>query len=64
LSPNIYALYITLRCYAGRSFAVIPRTIAAIGHIDLDANDYEEGSLLDKLQTESGGSQSKSLVRS
>lgn len=39
----------------GRSFAIVPRSIAPRGYIDVDLDDYEEGSLLGKLQGLAGG---------
>lgn len=39
----------------GRSFAIVPRSFAPRGYIDVDLDDYEEGSLLGKLQGLAGG---------
>ncbi|KEF63065.1 uncharacterized protein A1O9_01041 [Exophiala aquamarina CBS 119918] len=46
----------------GRSFAIVPRSLAPRGYQDIDFDDYEEGSFLGKLQALAAGGTHRTQV--
>lgn len=46
----------------GRSFAIVPRSLAPRGYQDIDFDDYEEGSFLGKLQVSAAGGDHRTQV--
>lgn len=47
---------------SGRSFAIVPRSLAPRGYKDIDLDDYEEGSFLGKLQVSAAGGNHRTQV--
>jgi hypothetical protein len=46
----------------GRSFAIVPRSLAPRGYKDIDYDDYAEGSFLGKLQVSAAGGDHRTKV--
>jgi len=46
----------------GRAFAILPRSYAPRGYLDINFDDYDEGTLLGKLQASAGGGNHRSSV--
>ncbi|OAL34439.1 hypothetical protein AYO20_06282 [Fonsecaea nubica] len=46
----------------GRAFAIVPRSYAPRGYLDIDYDDYPVGTLLEKLQTSASGGNHRSAL--